>query len=139
PQDWGINVQRDIHHAGQTDSWYPAKLAAASYLEQVGTLVGLTGLERGLVVDLNPFLTEKALGGPGSAPSTGWRYGVERPQLGGNVRWGITNNLLLNGTYRPDFAEVEADATQLILDPRSAVQYPEKRPFFLDGLEQFTT
>src|SRR6185312_1935679 len=23
PQDWGINVQRDIHHAGQTDSWYP--------------------------------------------------------------------------------------------------------------------
>ena len=26
-----------------------------------------------------------------------------------------------------------------MLDPRNAVQYPEKRPFFLDGLEQFNT
>ena len=69
----------------------------------------------------------------------GWGYGVERPQLGGNVRWGVTNNLLLNGTYRPDFAEVESDATQVQFDPRNAVSYPEKRPFFLDGLEQFNT
>ena len=46
---------------------------------------------------------------------------------------------MLNGTYRPDFAEVESDATQIVLDPRNAVSYPEKRPFFLDGLEQFNT
>ena len=91
------------------------------------------------MLDVNPFVTAKVLGGPDPAPSAGWRYGVERPQFGANVRWGVTNNLLLNGTYRPDFAEVETDATQLILDPRTAVQYPEKRPFFLDGLEQFTT
>ena len=44
-----------------------------------------------------------------------------------------------SGTFRPDFAEVESDATQLVLDPRKSVQYPEKRPFFLDGLEQFNT
>ena len=25
------------------------------------------------------------------------------------------------------------------LDPRNAVSYPEKRPFFLEGLEQFST
>src|SRR5581483_2602956 len=93
----------------------------------------------GLVLDLNPIVTEKALGSPALAPTPSWQYGVERPQFGGNVRWGITNNLLLNGTYRPDFAEVESDATQLVLDPRNAVQYPEKRPFFLDGLEQFNT
>jgi hypothetical protein len=45
----------------------------------------------------------------------------------------------LTGTYRPDFAEVEADATKIVLDPRNAVSYPEARPFFLEGLEQFST
>jgi hypothetical protein len=64
---------------------------------------------------------------------------VERPQFGANVRWGVKNNLTLDATYRPDFAEVESDATQVQSDPRVAIYYPEKRPFFLEGLEQFNT
>ncbi len=139
PQDWGLNIVRRIQHSGHLDSWYPLKLGTSSYLDQSGTLNGLANLDAGLVLDLNPIVTEKALGSPAASPTPGWQYGVERPEFGGNVRWGITPNLLLNGTYRPDFAEVESDATQLILDPRQAVQYPEKRPFFLDGLEQFDT
>jgi hypothetical protein len=139
PQDWGLNVVRHVQHSGHTDSWYPLKLAASSYLKQAGTLAGLTGLSAGLALDLNPFVTENVIGNPTAGPTPGWGYGVERPDFGANVRWGITNNLLLNGTYRPDFAEVESDATELVLDPRNAVSYPEKRPFFLDGLEQFNT
>jgi hypothetical protein len=139
PQDWGINVIRRIQHSGHVDSWYPAKLAASSYLMQAGVLAGLSDLEQGLALDLNPFVTENVLGSPTAGAVPGWQYGVQRPQFGTNVRWGITNNLLLNGTYRPDFAEVESDATQLQLDPRNAIAYPEKRPFFLDGLEQFNT
>jgi hypothetical protein len=138
-QDWGINIIRIEQHSGHSDSWYPAKLAAASFLPQAGTLEGLTGLDRGLALDVNPFVTEKASNLPPSTQAPGWQYGVERPQFGANVRWGFTNNLTLNGTYRPDFAEVESDATQLVFDPRNAVSYPEKRPFFLDGLEQFNT
>src|SRR5206468_10887140 len=59
------------------------------------------------------------------------------PEFGGNVRWGITNNLTLNGTANPDFSQVEADVQQVIADPRSALFFPEKRPFFLEGNEQF--
>ncbi len=55
------------------------------------------------------------------------------------MRWGVTPNLTLNGTVNPDFSQVEADAGQFTFDPRSAVFFPEKRPFFLDGIEQFTT
>src|SRR5579872_2839163 len=122
PQTWGINILRKIQHSGHSDTWYPTKLAAASYLDEAGTLVGLHDLDAGLVLDLNPFVTQN---------------NADRPEFGGNVRWGLTPNLFFNGTYRPDFAEVESDATQLILDPRVGLQYPEKRPFFLDGLEQF--
>ncbi|HTD61401.1 MAG TPA: DUF5916 domain-containing protein [Gemmatimonadaceae bacterium] len=132
PQDWGINILRKIQHSGHSDTWYPTKLAAASYLDQAGTLTGLRNIDAGLVLDLNPVVTESAVGDTA-------RYSVGRPQFGGNIRWGITPNLLLNGTYRPDFAEVESDATQIVNDPRVALQYPEKRPFFLDGLEQFNT
>jgi hypothetical protein len=49
----------------------------------------------------------------------------------------VTPNLTLNGTINPDFSQVEADAGQFQYDPREAVYFPEKRPFFLDGLEQF--
>ncbi len=139
PQDWGINILRKIQHSGHTDTWYPTRLGASSYLDEAGALVGLHDLDAGLVLDVNPIATEKVTGTPTVGPPIGWGYGAARPEFGGNVRWGITPNLLLNGTYRPDFAEVESDATQLVVDPRIALQYPEKRPFFLDGLEQFNT
>jgi hypothetical protein len=35
------------------------------------------------------------------------------------------------------FSQVEADAGQFSADPRVALSVPEKRPFFLDGSEQF--
>ena len=33
----------------------------------------------------------------------------QRPAFGGNLRYGITSNLILNGTVNPDFAEVESE------------------------------
>jgi hypothetical protein len=138
PQDWGLNIVRKVQHSGHETTWAPTALAATTFLDQSGALTGLTDLHRGLVLDLNPFVTERIVGA--SPPSgKGWQYDVQRPAFGGNVRWGITNNLTLDGTYRPDFAEVESDATQVQSDPRVAIYYPEKRPFFLDGLEQFNT
>ncbi|HET6779432.1 MAG TPA: DUF5916 domain-containing protein, partial [Gemmatimonadales bacterium] len=61
------------------------------------------------------------------------------PEVGGTVRWGVTNNLTLNGTANPDFSQVESDAQQFAFDPRQEIFFSEKRPFFLDGIEQFTT
>src|SRR5204862_7071157 len=64
---------------------------------------------------------------------------ANRPGVGGNIRWAATPNLTLNGTVTPDFSQVEADASQFTFDPRSALFFPEKRPFFLDGAELFNT
>lgn len=133
-QSWDLNVVREVQHSGYEDSWAPAKRANASFLAQSGTLDGLGGFDRGLVLDLNPVVTQKMTGAPQPG---GWAYDRARPQVGANVRWGITNNLTLNATARPDFAEVESDAGQFVIDPRQALFFPEKRPFFLEGLEQF--
>jgi uncharacterized protein DUF5916 len=135
-QRWGINVTRLVQHSGQEDSWVPARRASASFLAQSGHLVGLADLQRGLVLDLNPSLTSKTTG---AAEPGGWNYSGGGPELGGSVRWGITNNLNLNGTANPDFSQVESDAGQFQFDPRDELFFSEKRPFFLDGSEQFNT
>jgi len=135
-QRWGINVTRQVQHSGAEDSWAPARRASASFLGQSGHLVGLTDLRRGLVLELNPSVTSKTTGAP---VANGWAYAGGGPELGGTARWGITNNLNFNATANPDFSQVESDAGQFQFDPRNELFFSEKRPFFLDGKEQFNT
>src|SRR5216110_2847925 len=134
PQDWRLNIVRQVKHSGVEDSWFPARRANATFVGQAGNLVGLSGMHRGLVVDLNPEATGKASGAPSA---TGYSYAMGNPQVGGNIRWGVSDNLTLNGTIKPDFSQVESDAGQLAFDPRQALFFPEKRPFFLEGSELF--
>ncbi|MGH7581123.1 MAG: DUF5916 domain-containing protein [Gemmatimonadales bacterium] len=135
-QSWGINVTRQVQHSGYEDSWTPARRSAASFLAQSGRLVGLTDLRRGLVLDVTPSVTSRTTG---RRNGSGWEYSGGRPELGGTARWGISNNLSMTGTANPDFSQIESDAGQLLFDPRDERFFQEKRPFFLDGIEQFTT
>ncbi|MBI4503129.1 MAG: carbohydrate binding family 9 domain-containing protein [Gemmatimonadetes bacterium] len=136
-QTWGINVLRRVQHSGYDNTWTPARRANASFISQEGTLSGLTEMKRGLVLELNPFATGRADGLPGTTPGGGWHYDAS-PDAGLNLRWGATPNLTLDGTINPDFSQVEGDVAQVAADPRFALFYPEKRPFFLEGLDQFS-
>lgn len=48
-------------------------------------------------------------------------------------KFGITSDLTLDGTYNPDFSQVESDAGQIDFNQRYSLYYEEKRPFFLEG------
>ena len=54
------------------------------------------------------------------------------------AKYGLTSQLVLDGTVNPDFSQVESDAGQVDFNLRYALFYPEKRPFFLEGREKFT-
>jgi len=136
PQRWAINVIRKSQHSGYEDTWTPAVRANASFLTQSGILEGLTDLHRGLLLELNPFTTGRLDGAPDSTGA--WAYDA-KPEVGFNVSWGLTTTLALDGTVNPDFSQVEADVAQVTVNERFAVFYPEKRPFFLEGIEQFNT
>src|SRR5881397_1527561 len=138
-QDWGIQIVRVTQHTAYEDTWTPVVRASASFLIQSGTLKGLTGMHRGLVMDVSPEFTSRVDGAPGGGGSSAYHYGEVDPQLGVNLRWGVTQNLSLTGTANPDFSQVEADVGQVTVNERFAVFFPEKRPFFLEGLEQFDT
>ncbi|MGH7646758.1 MAG: DUF5916 domain-containing protein [Gemmatimonadaceae bacterium] len=135
PQTWGIQIVREVQHSGYEDTWTPTVRANASFLIQAGRLVGLTHLQRGLVLDLIPEATTKV---EGDSVNGAYRYATT-PALGGTMFWGVTNGLGLSATAHPDFSQVEADVAQVTLNQRFALFFPEKRPFFLEGLEQYDT
>lgn len=135
-QQWQLHVIRTVQATGHEESWAPALRASSSFLAQSGQLTGLRDLRRGLTVDIIPTITSSANGAPSSSTSR-WAYDTKRPELGGSVRWGISPNLTLSGTANPDFSQVEADATTFTYDPRQAVFFAERRPFFLESQEQF--
>jgi hypothetical protein len=136
-QAWGLQVDRHVQRNGYEETWTPALRASASFITQSGTLDGLTGMRHGQIVELNPEFTNTTRGSPCCATTLNdWSYS-SRAQLGGNVRWAIGSNFVLNGTAKPDFSQVEADATQIAADERFALFYAEKRPFFVEALDQF--
>ena len=136
-QQWGLSVMRVVQHSGYEQSWTPASRQNPSYLAQQGTLMGLRDLRRGLVLDVNPVMTNQSIGGTRSVADPRWTYRPQDPQYSGNLRWGATQSLTVSGTVNPDFSQIEADVGQVVFDPRAAISFPEKRPFFLEASENF--
>ncbi|MBP1603394.1 MAG: hypothetical protein H6Q09_566 [Acidobacteria bacterium] len=135
PMRWGINIQRKTQRTGRQDTWTDAK-RVASFLAQAGTMEGLHDLQRGVVTELQPFVTGSVDGARRDDGS--YAYGTTDIEPGANLRFGFTN-ISLDATVNPDFSQVETDASQVTVNERFALFYPEKRPFFLEGIELFAT
>jgi hypothetical protein len=126
-------VLRFVQHSGYQQTWTPARRGQVAFLAQSGTLTGVSGLRRDVVVEANPEFTASR-----SGVKSGDEYTSDgTAALGGNIRWRVVPNVTVNGTVRPDFSQVEADAAQIPGDTRFSLFFPEKRPFFVDGIDQF--
>ncbi len=73
--------------------------------------------------------------GSDPAVSTGSTQGT----FGITGEWIPSSNTSVKATIHPDFSEVEADDTYQRINNRYPVFFPEKRPFFMDGMESFKT
>lgn len=135
-QTWGINVDRLTQRTGYEDTWTDVRRASESFLAQSGTITGIHGIHRGVVVELQPEMTAQLPGGRLADGS--FSRGDVQPSVGGNLRFGFTN-LTIDGTINPDFSQVESDAGLVTVNQRFALFYPERRPFFLEGIELFAS
>jgi hypothetical protein len=133
--EWGINIERKTQRTGFLDTWPDTRRASASFLAQGGVLAGLHDLRRGVVLEAQPFITVNA---PARRIDDAFVRDDPDLETGVNVRVGFTN-LSLDATINPDFSQVEADAGQVTANERFALFVPEKRPFFLEGIELFAT
>lgn len=133
-QIWGFNATRVVQRTGYTDAWTDLRRANASVLGQAGALGGLHDLKRGVSVEAQPFLTSTA---NGARDSNGdFIRDDVNPDAGLTIRLGFTSTAL-DATVNPDFSQVESDQGQVTVNERFALFFPEKRPFFLEGIELF--
>ncbi len=66
------------------------------------------------------------------------RWGSDsKPDGGITAKFGISSTVTLDGTFRPDFSQVESDAYQIEVNQRYPLFYSEKRPFFMEGMGTF--
>ena len=65
------------------------------------------------------------------------RVNYETPKLnyGIGVNLELNKNLSFEATVNPDFSQVESDATKIDINSPTAINYPEKRPFFNRGID----
>lgn len=128
---WGFQVRRHISIYQEDDEWAYFSRTVSGEVSQYGKIVGLPLIKRSKRLDLRPFLTARArwedkrdLGFAGTA--------------GLDAKIYLTQSLTLDLTVNPDFGQVEQD--QVIPNLSNyEIEYPEKRPFFLEAIDTFKT
>lgn len=137
-QIWRFDAVRSYprgvrHHIGA----FPRDRGNNCYLCQALLIQGFAGADPGRNIELDPTLTGTLSERRRAFPDGPFERTESKVDPGITARWSVTPNLTLNGTVNPDFSQVEADAAQLDVNTRFALYYPEKRPFFLEGMDYF--
>lgn len=136
-QVWGINFRRDIGRKNETDYLVYTPRKESGYVSRFHELVGIEGIKPANSLEVLPYATTKAEYThpvPGNPFNNGSRY---TPDIGADIRYGLSSNLILNATINPDFGQVEVDPAVVNLSDVESF-FSEKRPFFVEGANIFT-
>ena len=106
---------------------------------QLSTVTGFEGISPGRHLELDPTLTIQRADRREDVPDGPLEAGKVEVDPGLTLTWGVTPDVIFSGTLNPDFSQVEADALQLDVNQQFALFYPERRPFFLEGADFFST
>lgn len=139
-QEWGIELVRFYpREEFQRISNIKIDRNNNCWICQMDTGRGFSGAKQGENLTIAPSLVigyeqERDL----DSENPDWENeSMTEPSL--DVRWGITPDISLNATLNPDFSTVEADTAQLSINTTFALFFPEKRPFFLDNADYFSS
>jgi hypothetical protein len=149
---WGLQIFRQIQRFNnETDSWMPISRDINGLLNQAGHITGLEDISTERTIDLIPSLTlsEEGRRVRSVAPGTPVPFGfvdqgrfVNQPvklDPGFTGKFAISPTMTLDVALNPDFAQVEADQLVVTTNQRFPIFFPERRPFFLEGIEIFQT
>ncbi len=140
PQTWGFEAfrsyPRNVRHRISSQR---RDRNLGCLLCQENKISGLEGLAQGRNLEFDPTGTFSRTDELAAPTDGGLTRGDVKAEAGLSARWSMTSSMTMNGTINPDFSQIEADVAQLDVNQRFALYYPEKRPFFLEGIDYFTT
>ena len=133
PQTWGINLRRLVKWKNEFSylSLVPAALGTGgvSRMASAATVIGLETPAESKNIEFKPYaMSSLTTNKTGAAPFD--NRGDANAGL--DFKYGVTRSMILDATYRTDFAQVEEDVQQINLT-RFSLFYPEKRDFFIEG------
>lgn len=131
---WGINFRRYISRKKETIEWVLIPRREAGLISKMGHLVGIDNISPPVYLEALPYALSRQWYNP-TAATEGEKENFEAG-LGLDLRYGLSSTTTVNATFNPDFGQVEADQAVLNLTTFETF-YPEKRPFFLEGVQIF--
>lgn len=84
--------------------------------------------------DLLPYISSNLVGNKDDN-SKSMNYDKIKPSIGMGINAELSKTLSLELTINPDFSQVEADVTKIDANSAYSLSYPEKRPFFNNGVD----
>jgi hypothetical protein len=140
-QRWKLELlrfyPRDVRHRLSTNK---IERENPCWICQMQTIEGFNGARQGNHFTLVPSLVMGVEQQREVQPQHNSDWKSERniePSL--DLKWGITPDISLNATLNPDFSQIEADEAQVSMNDTFALFFDEKRPFFLDNADYFSS
>jgi uncharacterized protein DUF5916 len=110
------------------------------FICRASPLIGLAGLPEGGGLVVAPYVSGAYVGKPPlNNPGGRLSYGTPDLAAGFDAKWRPTAGTVIDATVNPDFSQIESDVALITANERFALSYPEKRPFFLEGIELLST
>ena len=140
---WGFNVARNIDRLNdEFDQWLPDDRDVSGFLIKHGKITGLDDVKYERTLEIIPSVTLSETGERVTAREVAAGRFVNHPikkQIGVTLKYTLTPSVTLDAAINPDFAEIEADAPVVTANRRFPIFFEEKRPFFLEGVDIFSS
>jgi hypothetical protein len=133
---WGINLTRYIARRGESPWWAFSPSAKGGFVSKFGHLIGLKKIKLSRHLEIMPYGVSAIQTEPKNDGNPDGRDYLKN--VGFDVKYGLSTNVILDGTVNPDFGQVELDRPVLNLSAYETY-YEEKRPFFMEGSNLFST
>ncbi len=135
---WGINFYRKIAREDEESYWSPVLPDEDGFVSRAGTLEGLARLDPPRRLEIEPYTSATLTRAPGDPSNPFYDRNDAGANIGADINWGVTPDLTLAATINPDFGQVEVDPAVVNLSAFETF-FPEKRPFFLEGVDIFNS
>ncbi|HET8699359.1 MAG TPA: DUF5916 domain-containing protein, partial [Gammaproteobacteria bacterium] len=139
-QRWNIQLERWIPRLSEESYWPAYSQTIDGRLNQAAPLVGVRDVSPGRNMQLIPFAFVRNFDVLDPALAGGPRFRDDtESDIGLDAKFVLHDSFVLDLTLNPDFSQVESDQPQVTVNQRFEVQFPERRPFFLENSDYFTT